>query len=86
MIASPAEPAVFDPAPSHPEELRSEFDLRIGKHISLQGKARLTPAGLICAGLSAGFILLSLAYLAGRAGGQEARAGRRRGRLPRWPD
>lgn len=83
MIASPAEPAVFDPAPSHPEELRSEFDLRIGKHISLQGKARLTPAGLICAGLSAGFILLSLAYL---AGGQEARAGRRRGRLPRWPD
>jgi hypothetical protein len=84
MIASQAEPAVFDPAPSHPEELRSEFELRIGRHISLQGRARLTPAGLICAGLSVAVITLSLAYLAGRVGREMVPQRRRRARPPRW--
>ena len=29
--------------PSHPEEMKSVFDLRVGKYIALQGSARITP-------------------------------------------
>lgn len=62
-----AEPAIFDAAPTHPEEIRSVFDLRIGKHITLQGKVRITPAGLICSGLAVAMMGFGLGYLA-RAG------------------
>lgn len=49
---------------SHPEEIRSAFELRLGKHITLQGSARITPAGLICAGIAVAAMTLSLACLA----------------------
>lgn len=44
------------PVPSHPEEIKSVFDMRIGEHITVQGSFRITPAGLICAGLAAAAI------------------------------
>ncbi|WP_327525117.1 hypothetical protein [Bosea sp. (in: a-proteobacteria)] len=50
--------------PSHPEEIRSAFELRLGKHITLQGSARITPAGVICSGLAVAAMVLSLGYLA----------------------
>ena len=64
---------VADEAPTHPEEIRSEFDLRVGKHITLQGWARITPAGLICSGLSSPWWRLPWATLPGRSprGGDE---------------
>jgi hypothetical protein len=50
--------------PSHPEEIKSVFDLRVGKHITLQGSARITPAGVISAGIAVAVMTLALGYLA----------------------
>lgn len=50
--------------PSHPEEMRTEFDLRIGRHVTLQGRARITPAGVICTGISVALAGFALGYLA----------------------
>jgi hypothetical protein len=50
--------------PSHPEEIRSAFELRLGKHITLRGSARITPAGVISSGLAVAAMVLALGYLA----------------------
>lgn len=55
-------PAIPD-AGTHPEEIRSEFELRIGERTSLQGKIRTTPAGVICAGISLAMMTFALGYL-----------------------
>ena len=51
-------------APSHPEEIKSVFELRMGKHITLQGSARITPAGVISTGIAVAAMTLALGYLA----------------------
>lgn len=51
-------------SPSHPEEIRSAFELRLGKHITLRGSARITPAGVVTSGIAVAAMLLSLGYLA----------------------
>jgi hypothetical protein len=38
----------------HPEEMRADFDLPIGKRINLKGTVRATPAGLTAA-VAAGY-------------------------------
>ena len=48
--------------PTHPEEMRTNFDLRIGKSIQLQGSARITPAGVVTAGVTT--LLVALAFVA----------------------
>jgi hypothetical protein len=48
---------------THPEEMRGDFDLRIGKNINLQGHGRITPAGVVTAGLVAVGILLAATAL-----------------------
>lgn len=53
----------FDPAPTHPEEMRADFDLHIGKNINLKGTARTTPAGVISAGITVVAILLATTAL-----------------------
>lgn len=52
-----------EPMPSHPEEMKATYDLRIGKSVSLQGTARITPAGVITMGLAAAAIILAVAAL-----------------------
>ena len=49
----------------HPEEMRGSFDLHMGKHISLSGEGRLTPAGIVTGGLMTVAILLATAAQAG---------------------
>ncbi len=51
-------------ASSHPEEIKSVFDLRLGKHVTLQGSARITPAGVIGVGIAVALMTLALGYLA----------------------
>ena len=46
---------------THTEEMRAEFDLRIGKNISLKGTGRLTPAGIVTGGIVTVGILLATA-------------------------
>jgi hypothetical protein len=45
------------------EEMRAEFDLRIGKNISLKGTGRLIPAGIVTGGIVTVGILLATAAL-----------------------
>jgi len=52
-----------DPPATHPEEMRAEFDLAIGKNINIKGTARVTPAGLICAGIAGVAVMLAAAAL-----------------------
>ncbi|TGS11328.1 hypothetical protein EN852_023465 [Mesorhizobium sp. M2E.F.Ca.ET.209.01.1.1] len=49
---------------SRPDEIKSVFDLRLGKHVTLQGSARITPAGVISAGIAVAVMALALGYLA----------------------
>ncbi|EUC00422.1 hypothetical protein PMI07_003708 [Rhizobium sp. CF080] len=49
--------------PSHPEEIKSTFDLRVGKNITLQGSARITPAGVISTGIAVAAMTFALGYL-----------------------
>ena len=49
---------------THPEEIRTEFVLQIGKHTTLNGKVRTTPAGVICAGLAIATMTFAYGYLA----------------------
>ncbi|MFD2054075.1 hypothetical protein ACFSQT_13510 [Mesorhizobium calcicola] len=60
VVEEEASPAI----PSHPEEIKSVFDLRLGKHVTLQGSARITPAGVISAGIAVAVMMLATGYLA----------------------
>ena len=55
-----AEP-VSDQPITHPEEIRGDFDLSIGKNVRLTGHGRLTPAGIVTMGIVTVGILLSAA-------------------------
>lgn len=48
----------------HPEEMKATYHLKLGERISLQGSARVTPAGIITAGITTAIILLACANLA----------------------
>lgn len=49
--------------PTHPEEISASFDMRVGKHITLQGRARITPAGVVCAGIAVAIMTLAAGAL-----------------------
>jgi hypothetical protein len=48
---------------THPEEMRATGEIQIGKYVNLKGTARVTPAGLICAGIAGVAILLAATAL-----------------------
>jgi hypothetical protein len=48
---------------THPEEMRGDFDLRIGRSVSLKGSGRLTPAGVVTTGLMTVAVLLAATAL-----------------------
>lgn len=48
---------------THPEEMRAAFDLQVGNSINLKGTARVTPAGLICAGIAGIAVLVAATAL-----------------------
>ena len=48
---------------THPEEVRVEFDLFIGKNINLKGSGRVTPAGVISVGLMTEAVFVAAAAL-----------------------
>jgi hypothetical protein len=48
---------------SHPEEIRADYELRVGKLITVQASARITPAGVISAGIAAAAIILAVGVL-----------------------
>lgn len=53
---------VAEDIPTHPEEMKATYNLRVGKYISLQGSARITPAGVVTIGVTT--LLVALAFTA----------------------
>ena len=49
--------------PAHPEEIRAEVKLRLGKRGRLNASLRTTPAGLVSTGIMTATIFLSIAAL-----------------------
>jgi predicted nucleic acid-binding protein len=49
---------------SHPEELRSSFEIRFWDRVVVSAKARATPSGLISIGLMVSAIILAAGYKA----------------------
>ena len=56
----PAPPGAASP----PGDIRSDFELRIGKHITLEGHASITPIGVISAGIAVAVMTLALGFAA----------------------
>ena len=52
--------------PTHPEEMKATYNLRVGKSISLQGSARITPAGVVTTGIMICLIAATFAFINGR--------------------
>lgn len=50
--------------PTHPEEMKTNFDLRVGKSIALKGSARITPAGIVTTGLTILAVAVAWSFLA----------------------
>ncbi len=71
--------SVIDEEPSrepltHPEEIKAEYELRFGNLASIKASARITPAGVISAGIAAAAIIFAIGFLV------SSRAGRRPGK------
>lgn len=43
--------------------MKAVYDLRIGKHVTFYGSARITPAGVICTGIAVSAIVLAFGFL-----------------------
>ena len=46
-----------------PQEIKSDFDLQIGKHVTLKGSASITPKGVLCTGVAVALMAVALGYL-----------------------
>lgn len=57
-------PTADNDIPTHPEEMKATYNLRVGKSISLQGSARITPAGVVTIGVTTLLVALAFAALA----------------------
>ena len=52
--------------PLHPEEMKATSEIRIGKWISIQSTARITPAGVIATAISISLVALTFSYIASK--------------------
>ncbi len=69
LPAPAAEPEGWQTTP-HPEEMKAGFQLRWGDRMDLRGQARLTPAGLVTAGLAVSAVLLGIGFVLRSARGR----------------
>ncbi len=61
------DPSAADDIPAHPEEMKANYEFRIGKIISLKASARITPAGIVTTGLTVLAIALAFSLLSSGA-------------------
>jgi hypothetical protein len=50
-------------ASPHPEEMKASFAMRVGQRTVIEGSARITPAGVISAGLSVAANALAFGFV-----------------------
>lgn len=53
--------------PEHPQEIRADYELRVGRYINMKASARITPAGVLCAGLAVAAITFAAGYVVASA-------------------
>jgi len=58
--------------PLHPEEISADYELRVGNLITVQASARITPAGIISAGIAAAAIVVAVGFLISSTGGRSS--------------
>jgi hypothetical protein len=51
-----------------PQEIKSDFDLQIGKHVTLKGSASISPRGVLCAGVAVALMAVALGFLVSSSG------------------
>jgi hypothetical protein len=56
----------------HPEEIRAEYELRLGNLVTVKASARITPAGVISAGIAAAAIILAVGFLVSSRGDRKS--------------
>jgi len=59
--------------PSHPEEIRADYELRLGNLVTVKASARITPAGVISAGIAAAAIILAVGFLVSSTGARRSK-------------
>lgn len=52
--------------PTHPEEMKATYAFRVGKIMSVEATARITPAGVVTVGVTTLLVALAFAALAPR--------------------
>jgi hypothetical protein len=52
--------------PSHPEEMTADVEIRVGSVATVHLRARVTPAGLVCAAILVSSVLLSVGWMMGQ--------------------
>jgi hypothetical protein len=50
---------------ARPKDIRSDFEMQFGRHISMRASATITPAGIVSAGVAVAVMTLALGYVAG---------------------
>jgi hypothetical protein len=55
--------APYEAPITHPEEMRADFDLHVGKNFNLKASARITPAGIVTVGLMTVAVLVAATAL-----------------------
>ncbi len=62
MKTQPTPDDVDTSIPTHPEEIRADYEFGIGKFLSVKASARITPAGIATVGVTT--LLVALAFVA----------------------
>jgi hypothetical protein len=52
--------------PTHPEEMKATYEFRVGKLMSVQATARITPAGIVAVGVTTLLVALAVSALTAR--------------------
>jgi len=60
-------------APSPPDEIRADYEFRVGEFMTMKASARVTPAGIISAGIAAAAIILAIGFLVSSTGGRRSK-------------
>lgn len=52
--------------PAHPEEMKATYEFRVGRLMSVQATARITPAGVVALGVTTLLVALAVSALTPR--------------------
>jgi len=60
-------------APPPPDEIKADYEFRVGEFMTMKASARITPAGVISAGIAAAAIILAVGFLVSSTGSRRSK-------------